>query len=196
MTLKIGLTGGISSGKTTVAEIFKSLNIPVYNSDERAKWLMQFDSELKSRLIAELGNIYLDNGNLNKPLLRQFVFSDPEKRKLINSLVHPAVNKDFVEWLKAIDSKYAIKESALLFETENYKAMDFNILVFSPLQLRIRRLILRDSISQGQAMSKIKAQRPEMAKIPLADFIIVNDEFTPILPQVLNLHKFFLIHSI
>ena len=195
MRLQIGLTGGIASGKSIVAEIFKSLGIPVYNSDQQARWLMQNSPELKQQLINALGNIYLEDGSLNKPLLRRFVFADPGKRQIINDIVHPAVNDNFIQWASKQESKYVVKESALLFESGNYKTLDFNILVFCPIPLRIKRLIKRDKISQQAALQKIKAQMDEREKMSLADFVIINDKFTPILPQVLNLHKFFLIHA-
>ncbi len=196
MKIRVGLTGGIASGKSIIARIFESLGIPVYNSDQRAKWLMVHDRQVKNALIKALGNIYLDDGRLDKQLLRKFVFNDPGKREIINSIVHPAVNRDFEYWAQRVDAMYVVKESALLFESGNYKVLDFTIMVYSPEQIRLQRLVERDNIPASQALQKIKSQMDDKQKLKLADFIIINDQFTPILPQVLNLHKFFLIHAI
>ena len=196
MKIRVGLTGGIASGKSIIARIFESLGVPVYNSDQRAKWLMVHDRQVKNALIKALGNIYLDDGSLDKQLLRKFVFNDPGKREIINSIVHPAVNRDFEYWAQRVDAKYVVKESALLFESGNYKVLDFTIMVYSPEQIRLQRLVERDNIPASQALQKIKSQMDDKQKLKLADFIIINDQFTPILPQVLNLHKFFLIHAI
>jgi len=196
MKITVGLTGGIGSGKTIISQIFKSFNVPIYNSDQRARWLMQNNFELKNKLTQVLGNIYNNDGSLNKPLLRQIIFSNPKKREIVNSIVHPIVNNDFEQWSKQIKAKYLIKESALLFESGNYKNLNYTITVYCPLELRIKRLMLRDNISREEALKKINSQMDDKLKLRLADFLIINDNYTPLLPQVINLHKFFLIQAI
>jgi len=196
MKITVGLTGGIGSGKTIISQIFKCFNVPIYNSDQRARWLMQNNFELKNKLTQVLGNIYNNDGSLNKPLLRQIIFSNPKKREIVNSIVHPIVNNDFEQWSKQIKAKYLIKESALLFESGNYKNLNYTITVYCPLELRIKRLMLRDNISREEALKKINSQMDDKLKLRLADFLIINDNYTPLLPQVINLHKFFLIQAI
>ncbi len=196
MRLKIGITGGIGSGKTLVCEIFQTLGIPVYNSDSRAKSLMKNNPEVKKQLIDAFGNIYTSAGDLDKEKIAKIIFSDKSKLQIMNSIVHPAVEKDFEQWTDSQEAPYVIKESALIFESGNYKKLDFTIEVFAPLEERISRTIARDKKSVEQIRKRINSQMDEKKKIAMADFIIINDKFTPILPQVLNLHKFFLIHSL
>ena len=196
MKITVGLTGGIGSGKTIISQIFKSFNVPIYNSDQRARWLMENNLELKNKLTQTLGNIYNNDGSLNKPLLRQIIFSNPKKREIVNSIVHPIVNNDFEQWSKQIKAKYLIKESALLFESGNYKNLNYTITVYCPLELRIKRLMVRDNISREETLKKINSQMDDKLKLRLADFLIINDNYTPLLPQVINLHKFFLIQAI
>ncbi len=196
MRLKIGITGGIGSGKTLVCEIFQTLGIPVYNSDSRAKSLMKNNPEVKKQLIGAFGNIYTSAGDLDKEKIAKIIFSDKSKLQIMNSIVHPAVEKDFEQWTDRQEAPYVIKESALIFESGNYKKLDFTIEVFAPLEERISRTIARDKKSVEQIRKRINSQMDEKKKIAMADFIIINDKFTPILPQVLNLHKFFLIHSL
>ncbi len=196
MKLKVGITGGIGSGKTLVCELFRTLGIPIYNSDLRAKYLMKNNPEVKKQLIGAFGNIYTSAGELDKEKIARIIFSDKTKLQIMNSIVHPAVEKDFEQWAEKQKSPYVIKESALIFESGNHKKLDFTIEVFAPLEERISRTIARDKKTAAQIRKRINSQMDEKKKIAMADFIIINDKFTPILPQVLNLHKFFLIHSL
>jgi len=189
--LKIGITGGIGVGKSTVSQLFKALGVPVYNSDERAKWLMNHDHDLKVKIKKLLGdNAYKNNEEVNREVIATKVFNDEALLNQLNELVHPAVKKDYLDWSTSIlNNKYSLKESALLFETGMYKELDKNILVVAPLHLRIERVMKRDGISQVLVEQRIKNQLPEEEKIPLADFIIYNDESTSLIEQVLTIHQ-------
>ncbi len=195
--IKVGLTGGIGSGKTTVAKIFQALGIPVYQSDIRAKWLMTNDPSVKSKLSTLFGSqIYTPDNSLNKPLLRKIIFENSQNRKMLENIVHPAVQRDFHDWLKKISAPYIIKESALLFESNTYKELDFIITVYAPIRCRIERIKKRDNLSEQEIMKKIRSQISDQFKIHHSDFIIINTYYCPLLPQILNLHKFFLKHTV
>ncbi len=195
--ITVGLTGGIGSGKSTVSRIFRALGIPVYISDLRAKFLMNHHEPLKQEIIRHFGNVYKPDGTLNKEKLASIIFSDPGKLQLINSLVHPAVYADFEQWVESQRNKpYVIKESAILFETGYFKHLDFTVTVYADLELRIRRTMERDKVTREQVLERIKNQFDDNKKITLADFVIVNNDYVPVLPQVLNLHKFFLKHKV
>ncbi|WP_425636367.1 dephospho-CoA kinase [Algoriphagus yeomjeoni] len=187
----VGITGGIGSGKSTVAKIFSILGIPVYSADERAKWLMGNDEELKNQIKNAFGaESYLSDGSLNRSFLANEVFSDPEKVKTINSLVHPAVGTDFLTWASQQNSPYVLKEAALIFETGGKKALDYVINVSSPLKIRIARTLMRDPHrSEEQVNQIINQQLPDEQKNELADFIIKNTDNKLLIPQVLKIHQ-------
>lgn len=185
----IGLTGGIGSGKTTVAKVFKTFNIPVYNSDIEAKKLMNSSSEIKKQLISEFGRkVYLNN-SLNKKYLANIIFNDKNKLKIINSIVHPVVKQHFKEWASHKISPYTIKENAILFESGMYKDVDFIITVTSPIELRIGRVINRDNSTYEEVNSRIKSQISDQDKINKSDFVIFNDNKQLILPQIIEIHN-------
>lgn len=188
--LLIGITGGIGSGKSTVAKVFEILGIPVYYADDRAKWLMSNNQELKSRISKEFGSQSFLNGNLNRSYLAETVFSDPEKVAKINSLVHPVVALDFKEWTTVQKSPYVLKEAALIFETEGHKHLDAVINVSSPLRIRISRILMRDPHrSEEQINHIINQQMPDEAKNELADFVIKNVDNKLLIPQILKIHE-------
>lgn len=189
--LKVGITGGIGSGKSTVCRIFHLLGIPVYSADDRAKWLMEYDSVLKSKIEEEFGQeAYTQEGTLNRKYLADQVFSDPEKVKKINSLVHPAVGLDFDNWVKEQNTPYVLKEAALLFETGSASQLDKLINVSSPLKVRVARVLMRDPHrSEAQINSIIDQQMPDEKKNELADFVIKNAENKLLIPQVLEIHQ-------
>ena len=190
--LKIGLTGGIGSGKTTVATIFEVIGIPVYYADIAAKNLMNENKIVKDAIQNNFGkNSYLDD-KLNREYLAQTVFNDEEKLALLNSIVHPATIKDADSWMKKQTSSYIIKEAALLFESGSNKYLDLIIGVSAPLELRIQRTMTRDKIKRNQVMDRINKQMPEEKKLGLCDFTIINDEQQMLIPQVLALHQKFL----
>ncbi|WP_339874531.1 dephospho-CoA kinase [uncultured Algoriphagus sp.] len=187
----VGITGGIGSGKSTVAKIFSILGIPIYSADDRAKWLMGNNELLKTQLIEAFGEqAYQADGKLDRSFLAKTVFSDPEKVKVINSLVHPVVGRDFLEWASSQDSPYVLKEAALIFETGGEKTLDFVINVSSPLKVRIARTMLRDPFrSEEQINQIINQQLPDEQKNELADFVIKNTDNKLLIPQVLKIHQ-------
>ncbi len=171
----IGLTGGIGSGKSTVSKILISEGIPVYDSDSRAKFLMNYSIELKKNIIQKFGKESYINNKLNIEYLSKIVFNNRSEIIKINSLVHPFVYNDFNNWKKGYFSKYVIFESALIFETGSYKNNDFNILVVSDLEKRIKRVTDRDNISRNDVINRISNQWSDDKKIPLCDYLIKND---------------------
>ena len=187
----IGLTGGIGSGKTILAKEFSKNYVQVYNSDERAKFLMSNSKDLKDSLIKYFGsNTYVDD-SLNKTYLSSLIFNDRKSLDLMNSIVHPQVEKDFMGWMKNKNEKYVIYESALIFETGSYKRNDFNILVTSDLSVRIKRIMNRDKIDKSLAMLKIDNQWKDEKKIPLADYIFVNSTIDKNIQTVKKLVTYF-----
>jgi dephospho-CoA kinase len=190
--LKIGLTGGIGSGKSTVAHIFEVLGIPVYNADEAAKKLMTENEELKASIIDAFGKDAYVDGNLNRVYIAGQVFNNDKKIELLNSLVHPATIKDAAEWMQIQKAPYIVKEAALIFESGSNKDLDYVIGVRSPLALRIQRVTDRDNISADQVKARIEKQMDEDIKLQLCDYVIDNDEQNMVIPQVLSLHHKFL----
>ncbi|MFZ2897038.1 MAG: dephospho-CoA kinase [Saprospiraceae bacterium] len=187
---KIGLTGGIGSGKSTVARIFEVLGIPVYYADDRAKQLMVEDPELKAGIVALFGAEAYSQNELNRAHIAHLAFSDPSLLKKLEALVHPAVLADGERWHNAQQGvPYTIKEAALLFESGSYKALDKIIVVTAPLELRIERVMRRDQISRDSVMSRIARQMLEEEKKMLADFVIDNDGSRSLIRQVWEIHR-------
>jgi dephospho-CoA kinase len=186
--LKIGLTGGIGSGKTTVARIFEVLGIPVYYADQAARDLMNNDPELKKQIISGFGTGAFIDGQLNRSWLADQVFNNPEKLALLNSFVHPVTMRDADSWMKAQVSAYAIKEAALIFEGGLEKYFAFIIGVTAPESLRLERAVQRDHSTAENVLQRMRQQLEEKEKISRCDFVIVNDEKQALLPQVLTLH--------
>ena len=191
LMLKIGLTGGIGSGKSTVARIFEVLGIPVYYADDRAKQLMASDPELIRAITGLLGaGAYDAEGRLNRSWIAQRVFADPALLKQLEALVHPAVLADGDSWFEAQSGKpYAIKEAALLFESGGYKALDKIVVVTAPLALRIQRVVGRDKTTPEEVEARIRRQMPEEEKVGLADFVILNDGAHSLIRQVMDVHE-------
>lgn len=192
--LKVGITGGIGSGKTTVCKLFEQLGVPVYYADERAKYLMQHEHYLIDLIKKNFGSDVYDNGGaLNRKLLAEKVFNNPEKLGVLNSLVHPAVFRDterFVEEQQVKNLPYAMKEAALLVETGSYKNLDKLIVVTAPLEVRLQRVSQRDSAATEEILARIRNQLPEEEKVKLADYIITNDkDIEHLKQQVLNIHE-------
>ena len=187
--LKIGLTGGIGSGKSTVARIFEILGIPVYYADAAAKRLMNTDPALREQIIAAFGAEAYTGGELNRQYLAQQVFHDEKKLAGLNSLVHPATIHDAEKWIAAQTSPYTVKEAALIFESGSDKLLDYVIGVSAPQELRIQRTMQRDHISREEVLKRIHQQMDEKLKMKQCNFIVYNDEEQPVLPQVLALHR-------
>jgi dephospho-CoA kinase len=187
--IKIGLTGGIGSGKTTVAQIFEVLGVPVYYADDAAKKLMNDDEDLKKKIIKYFGEASYLDGILNRDYLAANVFSDPKKTKLINSIIHPATIADAEKWMDVQTTPYAIKEAALIFESDADKKLDLVIGVYANETLRIKRVMARNNISEAAVKLRIKNQMSEETKMSLCDAVILNDEEDLLIPQVVAFHE-------
>jgi len=189
MVLKIGLTGGIGSGKSTVAQIFEVFAIPVYYADISAKRLMNEDAELISAITNIFGKQAYVNNILDRKYISSIVFSDPIKLELLNSIVHPATKKDGEAWMQEQTSPYAIHEAALIFEAKVFERLDHVIGVSSPIELRIKRAMQRDKVSRDEVLKRMDQQLDEDLKMSKCDFVIINDEQQLLIPQVLDLHE-------
>ena len=187
--LRIGLTGGIGSGKSTIAKIFEVLGIPVYYADDAAKRLMNEDEKLKERIKWHFGEESYTNGSLNRAYIAKMVFNNTEKLVLLNSLTHPAVLQDSEEWMKTQTAPYIIREAALIFESDAYKQLDYVIGVSAPETLRIERTTARDQVSREEVLKRMRNQMNENEKMKRCDFLIYNDENRLVTPQVLELHQ-------
>jgi len=184
----IGLTGGIGSGKTTVAKVFETMGCAIYNSDERAKEVY-FNADVKKQVIKLLGKeAFLSRYELNKAFIAQKVFSAPNILPQLNAIIHPAVNEDFKEFVsKQAPETIIVKESAILFETGSYKTLDGTILVVAPEKLKIERVMKRNAVTKNDVLKRMKTQWKDEHKIPLANFLITNDQVEPLLPQVTHI---------
>ena len=189
--LKVGITGGIGSGKSIITNVFRNLGVPVYNSDNVAKKIINTDLNLKKQLINNFGeSIYLPNGKINRSLLSKIIFSDRKALEKVNSLVHPAVKQHFIKWMEMKhEYSYILKEAAILFESGTYKNLDAVVTVYSPVNLRISRVVKRNGISREQVISKINNQLSDEEKMKRSDYIIYNDDRLLVVPQVLKLHE-------
>jgi dephospho-CoA kinase len=189
MSLRIGLTGGIGSGKSTVAKVFEVLGVPVYYADEAAKRLMNEDEQLKQQIIQHFGKPAYKNNLLDRAYIAGQVFNSKEKLELLNSLVHPATIRDAARWMQQQTAPYAIKEAALIFESGSQAELDYVIGVSAPAPLRILRAMKRDGSTREQVLARMGKQIQEVIKMRLCDFIIYNDEQQAVIPQVLALHQ-------
>lgn len=191
--LKIGVTGGIGSGKSVACEIFKILNIPVYNADEQAKKLINSDPGIIEKLTERFGQDIYINGNLDRKKLSAIIFNNKKELTFVNETVHPRVFAHFDEWLELNkNNNYIIKEAALLFETGSYKDLDKIILVTASEDIRIKRVMERDKIKEEAVKKIIENQLKESKKIKKANYIIHNEGDSLLIPQVLDLHHQFM----
>ena len=172
----IGLTGGIGSGKTTVSKILVKNGIPVYDSDSNAKFLMNSSNEIKKLIINHFGKLSYTNNKLNNKYISKIIFNNPVEMNRINSLIHPFGHDNFNKWKNNFSSKYVIFESAIIFETGSYEKFDFNILVLSDIEKRIKRVINRHFSSEDDVLTRIKSQWIDDKKIPFADYVIKNNK--------------------
>ena len=189
--LRVGLTGGIGSGKSTVAAIFETLGVPVSYADAEAKRLMNEDAALRDAIIHHFGAGAYTAGILNRKYLAERVFSDPLKLELLNSLVHPVTIREGNRWMQSLEGRfpYAIREAALIFETRSAGQLDFIIGVAAPAALRIQRTMQRDHATREDVLKRMRNQIDEDIKMRLCDTLIINDEEQPLLPQVLEIHR-------
>lgn len=190
---KIGITGGIGSGKSTVCKIFETFGVPVYYADIEAKKITNNDPEIRRQLISLYGEeIYLPSGTINREKLAGIIFSNKQELKKVNSIIHPVVKKYYRNWVtENKNHKYLLKEAAILFESGSYKEQDLIITVVSPLEKRIERVQKRDGHSRETVLKKIENQMSDEEKIKKSDFVIYNDDKKMLIPQVLELHKKF-----
>jgi len=184
----IGLTGGIGSGKSTVLELFKILGVKTYSADESAKKLVNTDPNLINLIKSSFGNNIYDKGSLNTRKLSKIVFEDTEKLKLLNSIIHPAVARDFKLFLNSINEDYIVKEAAIIFETKSENNYDKIIFIQSPLEIRIERVIMRDNISREEVMKRINNQLDENLIINKCDYVIANKNIKDLEAKVLSIH--------
>lgn len=184
----VGLTGGIGSGKTTVAGFFKELEIPVYIADDAGKRLLATSEEIKQKVIGLFGKESYTNDGPNRKFIASQVFNDKEKLQQLNQIIHPAVAKDFEAWLKEQNSEYIIYEAAILFESGGYQKCDLSILVTAPKKLRIQRLQKRDESSIEEIEARMNNQWSDEKKMKLADFLIKNEELTQTKLRVKHIH--------
>lgn len=194
--LKIGITGGMGSGKSTVAKVFETLGIPVYYADDAAKRILNENEELKAKIINYFGQDAYNENGLNRSYLASIVFNDREKLDLLNSLTHPLTIADANAWFEKQKSPYAIKEAALLFESGAAEGIDYVIGVDAPRAIRIRRIMQRDQLTASEIEKRFSKQLQEDIKMKLCDFVIKNDEQQLVIPQVLALDKKFREESI
>ncbi len=189
--IKVGLTGGIGSGKSLISSIFKILGIYIYDTDTAAKQMYYTNADLKQKMINYFGKeVYFESGKLNKEFLSKQIFKDKTKLALINSWVHPLVKSDFENQLKLQSNlPYIIKESAILIESGAYKNVDKIIVVTAPQAIRIERVCKRDNTSATEVEKRINNQLSDEERLPYADYVITNDDKNLLIPQVLNIHN-------
>jgi dephospho-CoA kinase len=191
--LRVGITGGIGSGKTTVCQIFESLGVPVYYADDWAKWLINNDEAVKKGITEIFGpEAYTPEGAYNRPFVAKIVFENKEKLAALNALVHPAVERHSRAWHEekaATGTPYTLKEAALMIESGSHKFLDFLIVVTAPEDLRVQRVVQRDGVSAEQVRARMANQMPEIEKVKLADFVIVNNGEQMLTPQVWHIHR-------
>jgi len=194
MLKKIGITGGIGSGKTTVCKIFETLGIPIYYADLEAKQIISLNPAVKKQVKELLGNdSYYKNGKPNKTFIASQIFEDESLLESMNKIVHPAVQTDVERWYENIKAKgnalYVLKEAALLVENKSYKHLNALIVVTCPENIRIKRVMDRDQVTEEAVRARIKNQLPEEEKIRVSDFVINNDGSMPLIPQVWEIHR-------
>ena len=184
----VGLTGGIGSGKSTIAKAFATLGIAVFNSDEQAKALIANNAQVKKRIMAAFGEEAYQNGEYNRAYIAQIVFSNPEKLAILNDIVHPALAKYFKQWTKKQTSPYVLKEAAILFESGSYKDCDYIITVTAPEQLRIARVMARDHCTEAQVLARMAQQWTDEQRIALSNAVIENIDLESAKEQVKRIH--------
>lgn len=188
MVIKIGITGGIGSGKSVVSKLLRAMSIPVYLSDDEAKRLTATDETIRKELTALLGDELYQGDVLNKSLLAGYLFASPENAARVNAIIHPVVKQDFRRWCKENASSFILAmESAILIEAGFAPEVDAVVMVYAPKEVRIRRAMKRDGASRKQIEQRIQNQMDDEAKRAKADYTIINDDKTPLIPQVFRL---------
>ncbi len=185
----VGLTGGIGSGKSTVAKMFAQLNVPIYNSDHEAKLLMVSSKPLIKKIKQLFGNDAYDNKQLNRKFIADKVFTNPDLLAKLNAIVHPAVRAHFIDWVKNQEAQYVIQETAIIFENSSHEKYDKIILVTAPEEIRIQRVLERDDLTIEKIQERMANQWLDSEKIPLSDFIINNLDYKETVKKVGEIHK-------
>ncbi len=183
---KVGVTGGIGSGKSVVCRIFRNLNIQVYDADTEARRILKEDPEVRQKLLKHFGKKVFKDSELDRKYLAGKIFSDSEARSFVNGIVHPKVREDFVRWTKKQTGPYVIEEAALLFESGGWKELDLTILVTAPEEIRIHRIMKRDEIERGEVLARLASQIDPEEAAKMTDLRIQNDEKELVIPQVLS----------
>ncbi len=194
--LKVGITGGIGSGKSVVCRVFATLGIPVFNADDAAKYLMSTDAELRTAIIGLLGEDAYNGTVPNKEKIAGIVYGQPDKLKLLNALVHPATVAYGREWLHQQKTPYSIKEAAIFFESGSHTEMDVMIGVTAPTALRAERAMKRSNLTEAKVVSIMQQQMDDTEKMKRCEYVITNNGVLPLLPQVLELHHKLLVKAI
>jgi dephospho-CoA kinase len=191
--LKIGLTGNIGSGKTTVCKVFELLGTPVFYADIHAKECLN-EYTVKEKIFSEFGaDVFDDKGNVIRKALADIVFQQKNKLSALNNIIHPLVSQKFKSWMeKFYDHPYCIQEAAILFETGGYRSFDFTILVYAPTELLINRTVKRDRQTTTEVEARLANQMDQEKKRELADFVIENDNKELIIPEIIEIHNYFL----
>ncbi|HTB05784.1 MAG TPA: dephospho-CoA kinase [Bacteroidia bacterium] len=187
--LKIGITGGIGSGKSTVCSIFRCFGIPVFNADEAGRRILAEDETVKLEVVQLLGESVLDKGQLNRKAIASIVFNDKAKLEKLNAIIHPRVRRAFTDWTDKQKAQFVIDEAAILFESGTYAILDAVIVVTAPEKLRIERVMARDGLSETTIRERMKNQWSEEEKIKRAAFVIQNDETSLLIPQVIDVYN-------
>jgi|YelNatPaOPRAMG01_1025707.scaffolds.fasta_scaffold05686_5 dephospho-CoA kinase len=187
--IKIGLTGGMGSGKSTVATYIQMIGFPVYDSDTQAKKLMTFNQDLIKQIKATFGSAIFINGSIDRKQLADIVFTSSDKLNRLNEIVHPFVKNDFTQWMQQQKSPLVFLESAILFESNFYLLMDKTIVVTAPIDERIQRIEQRDHLQREDILKRLQHQLPEKQLLKLADFLIINDHEHAVIPQVNEIIK-------
>jgi dephospho-CoA kinase len=187
--IKVGVTGGIGSGKSLICQVFSHLGVPVYFADEAAKNLMDSDPEIINGLTGVFGATIYAGGKLNRPKLAGLIFDDPKLLSDVNRIVHPGVRRNFIGWCSSFASvPFVIQESAILFESNTFKLFDYIILITAPEEIRIQRVLSRPGMTREKILGIMRNQLPEEEKIVRSHFVIKNDETTLILPLILSIY--------
>ena len=189
--LKVGITGGIGSGKSVVCQVFQTLGIPVFNADDAARYLMENDPALANSIRHLLGNEVYDAGKLDRAKVSAIVYREPAKLQQLNALVHPATIAYSRKWMELQSAPYVIKEAAIFFESNSYKDMDVMVGVYAPRELRIQRAMGRSKLTRPQVLAIMDEQMDDEEKMKRCDHVITNDDVMAVLPQVLELHDVF-----
>jgi dephospho-CoA kinase len=182
--IKIGITGGIGSGKSVVSSLFNIYDIPVYLADIEGKRLSDESSDIRKKLVDLFGEeIYIDN-KLDRPKLASFIFSNEKLMEKVNKIIHSVINKDFKYWVRHQDARLCALESAILFESGFEKEMNVVLMVYAPVELRLTRVMQRDNFTEAEVMKRMNRQMSDVLKREKSDYVIVNNDIQPLIPQI------------